>query len=95
MLRAHHTDPSIAEQALGTQFRARGIGYHAGFQIDRAVAQCRAVLVDFGQEAQAYARRLFGDAGDQCGTEVFDKTFAATQGESARHPQEVGLLGRA
>ncbi|MNI48327.1 hypothetical protein D3C73_1028850 [compost metagenome] len=94
MPRAHHADQSIAEQPLGTQFRARRPAHHTRFQIDRAVAQRRAVLVGFGHEAQAYAGRLFGDAGDQCGAEVFDKSFAGTKGEGARHLQEVGLLGR-
>ena len=81
MARAHDADEAITQQYPRAHLGAGAAADDADFQIDRAVAQQAAVLVQFCHEAQAYLRRVLFEAGEQSGAEVFHEAIAAAQGE--------------
>ncbi|MNY15070.1 hypothetical protein D3C86_1482680 [compost metagenome] len=91
----YDADEAVAEQGLGAQLGAGVLADDAGFQVDAAGAQRRAVFVWLLHKAQAYARRLLCDARNQRRTEVFGKAFAAAQGEGSHQLLEVDLRGGA
>ncbi|MNN41440.1 hypothetical protein D3C81_1555590 [compost metagenome] len=90
----HHANEAILEQGPATQLRTGRLADHAGFQVDAAVAQRRAVLVEFLQEKQAYAGGFGAQAGDQARAEIFHETVAGAQGEGASQLPKVQLFGR-
>ncbi|MNY59578.1 hypothetical protein D3C86_1960420 [compost metagenome] len=62
---AHDTDETVAKQQACAHFRAGRFTDDTGFQIDGAVAQQGAVLVQFLHEVQTHTGRFFVYAGDQ------------------------------
>ena len=61
----HDTHIAVPEQRLRAHLGADGAVHHAGFQIDGAVAQRAAVLVQLVQKVQTNVRRLLGKARQQ------------------------------
>jgi hypothetical protein len=82
-------------KAVRPHLRTDRLPHDAGFQIDRPVAQWRAVLVRLLHEAQPHAGSVLADAGNEVRSEVLDKAFAGPQGEGSDQLPEVEFLGRA
>ena len=68
--------------------------HDAGFEIDEAFAQRRAVLVRLLHEVQAHARGLGANTREEAASEALDEAVAGPQGEGARQAQQSIGSGR-
>src|SRR4249919_645346 len=91
----NHADEPVAEQPLRADLRPHGLARHAGFEVDHAVAQRRAVLVELRNELKVHVGCFRRDAREHRGPEGFDETLRAADGERARKRLEVQLQRRA
>jgi hypothetical protein len=91
---SHHANETVPEQCLHTHLRTRRLPHNASFEIDRAVAKRRAVLVWLLHEAQPHAGSFLADASNEVGPEILHEAFAGPQRERSDQLLEVELLGR-
>src|SRR5690348_2611262 len=95
MPRPHDADKAVPEQGLGAHFRAGCRSDDTGLQINRSVAERRAVLVRLLHEPQPHAGSLIADPSNEVRSEGLDEALAGPQRKRPHQPLEVELLGRA